>query len=243
MARPTVGVVILAHRRPQLLQLIVEQFKSIWPDAAVDLTLDRPSPEVEREAEQAARRWPGVRPLRAPFGALTHRENFMELREWQRHQMDTLHPKWCCISDDDHVLSHPEEARRALEADQHDLFHVRKLYLWDSPLTANLGLPLHNSVYFYRRLDGDRFGGRVINAPDRVHDTGRRTDLKGWLLDVGYLTASERRRVWAAYKRAGKIDPLTLGLVVAPPRLHPVERELSDSPWYRRLAALDFNAA
>ncbi len=115
-----------------------------------------------------------------------------------------------------------------LRADQSDLIYARKLYLWDRPDQYSTHLPEHNSVFVFRHMKGDRFpfdNHRIIQAPVGVHDnpTSRRFDLKTYLLDVGYMFEKERKRIFRAYGRAGKLDNLVMGLLNEP-RLHPMPR-------------------
>jgi len=84
---------------------------------------------------------------------------------------------------------------------------------------------------FFRNLPCQRWT-RMVHAPHPIHDTGRPGQLQGGLLDIGYLRPPERARVWEVYKRAGKIDPLTLGMIDPMPHIAPFK---SDSPWFQAL--------
>jgi hypothetical protein len=233
---PQVGLMVLVHQRPQLLRLIVEQAVETWPDAVIDFGQDRPSTDVAAQVYLLQRDYPNnVTHWNCPFPAIAHREQFLELRQLQLERLHDAKVKYLAMWDDDHILADPEEAKRCL-ADNPTLVYCHKLYMWDSPSFINLGLPGHNSVLFSRRLEGDRFGTNMVNAPAEVmrKGEGNFVQMKTWLMDIGYMTASERKRVWEVYKRAGKIDDLTLGLMRAP-KLHPVEKDLAGSKWYLKL--------
>jgi hypothetical protein len=231
---PEIGLMVLAHQRPQLLRLIVEQALATWPDAVVDFGLDRPSPAVSQVVGDLVVSFPdNVRAWPVPVPAIAHRENFMTLRQLQLERMHQVRAKYVALWDDDHILSCPEEAV-TLMAEGCDLIYVHKVYLWNSCATMNLALPGHNSVLISRRLESDAFGGSMVNAPDRILRDGLVGQMRTYLLDVGYLKEAERKRVWEVYKRAGKIDPLTLGLN-APPRLFDVTKELANNGWYKKL--------
>lgn len=233
---PTVGLMVLVHQRPQLLHLIVRQVVETWPDGLVDFGMDRPSIEVIGTVKALLDRYPkNVRCWGTPFPAIAHREQFLELRQLQLERMHAAKVKFAALWDDDHILADPDEAKRCL-ADNPTLVYCHKLYMWDSPAYINIGLPGHNSVLFSRRLEGDRFGPNMVNAPAEIlrQGEGNFVQLKTWLMDIGYMTAAERARVWKVYKRAGKIDSLTTGLM-RPPTLHCVEKELAESKWYAKL--------
>lgn len=227
---------VLVHQRPQLLRLIVEQVVETWPDGIVDFGMDRPTEGVRAVCNALLRQYPkNVSVWEVPFPAISHKENFLELRQLQLERLHDFKVEYLSMWDDDHILADPDEAKRCL-ALKPTLVYCHKLYMWDSPSLVNIALPGHNSVLFSRRLDGDRFGTNMVNAPAEIlrRGEGDIAQLKTWLMDVGYLTAAERKRVWEVYKRAGKIDDLTLGLM-RPPKLHSVENDLSGSKWYRKL--------
>jgi hypothetical protein len=234
MDRPTIGYMTLVHRRHQLLPLIVEQAVATWPSALVDFGMDRPSPEVSQTVGDLVTKYPdNVRAWMVPVPAISHRENFMVLRQLQLERMHQFRAEFVALLDDDHIFSHPEEAAQLMN-DGCDLIYTHKVYLWGSCATMNLALPGHCSVTISRRLESDAFGGSMVNAPDRILRDGLVGQMRTYLLDVGYLTEAERKRVWEVYKRAGKIDPLTLGLN-APPRLFDVTKELAGNGWYKKL--------
>lgn len=203
---------ILAHARPQLIEAIAAQVREIGGEPK--FTLDRPTDAVYNAVTRTGAQFDW-----STLPVLSHRENFMFIRNQQLLRVET---PYASIWDDDHLLADPAEARAAL-AEEPDLLYATKKYLWDSCDRHNAALPVHRSVFFFRVLAGDRFPlDRTINAPTRVHDEARRVaDLRGPLLDCGYLTAAERARVLKAYKRAGKLDALTLGLT-RPSDLQPV---------------------
>ncbi len=206
---PLLGVMVLAHARPQLLRAIVRQAREIDPSAVVQITSDRPTDAVVEELATLE-----AEHFRAAVPALDRRENFLTLRNQQLNQMRGRRVKYGVLWDDDHLLQDTGEARRLLVSDP-DLVYATKAYLWNSLTTENVALPVHRSAFFFRMLPGDQFPlTRMINAPEQIHDNAKVvTDLTGRLFDVGYLTEAERRRVWEAYKRAGKLDRLTMGLV------------------------------
>lgn len=233
MAVPSLGVMVLVHKRPQLLRLIVEQAVETWPDARIDFGQDNVSTDVAAQVYLLQRDYPNnVTHWNCPFPAIAHKEQFLELR---RLQLDRLQDcDYIGMWDDDHILSDPEEAKVAM-ASGSPLLYCHKLYFWDSPSYINIALPGHNSVLFSKRLPGDQFGPNMVNAPAEIlrQGEGAKYQMKTWLLDFGYMMSTERARVWNVYKRAGKIDTLTTGLM-KPPTLHCVEKELADSKWYRK---------
>jgi hypothetical protein len=210
------GVLLLAHRRPALLPLIVRQIKGAWPLSCIQIALDRPSPAV-LEVVQDLSRVEGVEVLRCPMPAVAERENFMAVREWQRQQMASRDPKYMAIWDDDHVLESTAEAKADMAAGI-DLLYAVKVFLWDSLQMVNTRMPEHRSVLFFRVRPGDAFPlDRMIHAPADVHDHPGSTALLGArLIDVGYLDAAERAQIFARYARAGKIDAATKPLVEPP---------------------------
>lgn len=231
MSRPPLGLLVLVHQRPQLIPLIVEQVATTWPGAVVHFTMDRPSEAVRAAVVKAC--GCEVRHWDAPFAALTHKEQFIELRDWQLRKMNELDsPEWCAMWDDDLLFEDPEEARSAMAGGQYDLLYSRKRFLWETPDQENIGFPVHNSIQLFRNLPGQKWT-KMVQAPSPLCDEGRPGQLKGDMLDVGYLTAADRERVFAAYKRTPKLtDPYTVGLVDPRPPLAPFK---SNSPWHERI--------
>lgn len=208
---------VLAHKRPHLLPLIVDQVTRTWPACAIDIALDRPSLAVLQAADAAAKQ-PAVRLLSLPFPVLTHKENFMEARRWQLDQMRAREPRYAALWDDDQVLECPDEARQLMD-ERVDLIYAVKAYFWDALEQTAHHLPEHRSVFFFRLRPGDQFPlDRTINAPVAVHDDplSVAATLHGRLLDVGYLSAEERARVFKAYSQVGKLDAVTKSLVTQP---------------------------
>ena len=235
MARPPLGLLVLVHQRPQLIPLIVEQALTTWPGAKIDFTMDRPSEAVALEVERAVMTTPpGTVVARyAPFPALTHKEQFIELRDWQLSKMqEGVPPEWCAMWDDDLLFANPDEAKEAMDSTLYDLLYSRKRFLWETPDQENVGFPPHNSIQLFRNLPGQKWT-KMVQAPAPICDEGRPGQLVGDMLDVGYLTAADRERCFAAYKRTPKLtDPYTAGLVDSAPRLAPF---VSDSPWHKRI--------
>lgn len=223
----------LVHQRSALIPLICEQVKTVWPDAVVHFTADRASKEVWRELWRAKDTWSGVTLHTAPFPAIDHRENYIALRDWQLQKLHETKCRYIALWDDDHILARPEEAKVILEEKKPDLVYCPKLYFWDSLDTFNSALPWHNSVLFSKRIDEDEWK-EMVGAPARAHAGIKIEQMNSTLLDVGYLTQIERHRVWEVYKRAGKIDDLTRGLVL-PPNLREVPKEATTSRWYKKL--------
>jgi len=237
MTRPDLGVMVLAHKRHQLLALICRQIFKTWPDARIDFTLDRPEPAVADEVRRLAFHHDGVRIFNAQFAAIDGRENFIALRDWQLQKLHETGCRHIAMWDDDHILADPLEAKTAMDEGAH-LVYATKLYFWDGLNSANVALPVHTSILFSRRIDGDHWT-KMVGAPEQaaaLESTGPafvRT-LENPLLDVGYMAESERQRVWKVYKRAGKIDQLTTGLIL-PPALHRVREALAQNNWYQEL--------
>jgi hypothetical protein len=96
--------------------------------------------------------------------------------------------------------------------------YAKKLYLWDKPTQYTTHLPEHNSVFLFKRRRGDQFPlDRIIQAPEPLHSEAKHVaQMTTPLLDVGYMYEEERRRIFKAYAKAGKIDGLTQGLLDQP---------------------------
>lgn len=181
------------------------------------VTFSKPSSEVIRVVNDLVQlKWETL-PItvnEAPFSPLGGpAERFMELRQWQLDQAAMT--DWSVIWDDDQVLERPRDVKQFLQDPDVDLVYATKTYFWNNDSTVALHFPTHRSVFFFRRRDGDRFPhDRTIHAPISVHDTPRKVvDLGGTLLDYGYMCKEDRQRCWLEYKRCGKIDPVTLGLI------------------------------
>ena len=70
MSAPGLGVLILVHKRHQLLRLICEQIKQTWPDAKIHLTFDRASEAVHEVLWDIVIKYDGdARTFEAPFSA------------------------------------------------------------------------------------------------------------------------------------------------------------------------------
>lgn len=216
---------VLCHRRPYLLREIVRQCFKLWPDnTVVHFCMDRPTPGVELEVERLVTTALAykARAYYAPFPAVSSQgERYMDLRNVQVEAMEQDNPKYIAFWDDDQILQDPEELAAVVRADQSDLIYATKQYLWDSPRQYTTHLPKHTSVFVWRHTRGDRFptdNRRIIQAPVGVHDNpaSRRYDLCTALLDVGYMFEKERRQIFKAYARAGKVDDLVLGLLDKP---------------------------
>jgi hypothetical protein len=229
MARPPLGLLVLVHQRHQLIPLIVEQVAATWPGAVVHFTMDRPSEAVLAAVEQEV----GCYHAHAPFPALTHKEQFIELRDWQLRKMNELdNPEWCAMWDDDVLFEDPAEAKAAMDGGQYDLLYSRKRFLWETPDQENIGLPTHNSIQLFRNVPYQRWT-KMVQAPSPIADCGLPGQLVGDMLDVGFLTKADRERVFKAYARTPKLaDPYTAGLVDSAPRLAPFK---SNSVWHQRI--------
>lgn len=220
------GVMTLVHSRAHLLEAIFRQMPKLgrvhW-----QIVLSKPTADVLYEVDRIYTlllyRAAGleIEILEAPFSPLEERERFMELRKWQAEHL----PPDCdyaCIWDDDHILEDPAELKALMNGEGFDLAYATKLFFWDSPKTYTTHIPVHRSVFVYRVLPGDAFPvDRTIHAPEQIHDRAAHViDLKGRLLDYGYMRSLDRERCWRDYKRVGKIDPATVA-IVQPPSLHP----------------------
>ena len=208
---------LLAHRRPQLLELIVDQVQSAWPSSQVDITLDRPSLEVLQLVDKLGRR-PGVRVLCSPAEIRHDELHFRAVRQWQLEQLAPLEPRYAVIWDDDHVLEQTTEAKKHMDAGV-DLIYAVKAYFWNTLEQTAHHIPEHRSVFFFRLRPGDQFpADRTIHAPAGVHDDPKSISvtMRNRLLDIGYLSAEERRRIFDSYKQVGKIDAVTRALVEPP---------------------------
>jgi hypothetical protein len=229
--KKTLGALLLCHQRHQLLPLIARQIEETWPrDSVLHVGLDRPTDEVRVAVDKCFALHSDVRVSYVPVPALAEKENFLELRNWQ---LDAIREDchWGALQDDDYILQFPTNMRNRMEGPC-DLVYANKMYIWNDLGHCATHLPLHHSCYAFRILDADRFPtDRMIQAPARVHDHGRKETVNGWLLDIGYLTRNDRMRIFKTYARAGKIDRLTMGLIEE----GTTEPILFDDRWYREV--------
>jgi hypothetical protein len=240
MTDPHLGVMLLAHRRPWLLPLIVEQALSEFK-AFVDITVDRPSSDVLEVVDKLAQQ-KNVRVFESPEPCLqpgASGDHFMTIRQFQLEKLQEKMPRYGVMWDDDHILESPQEGRYWMGR-RFDLIYAKKRFLWDSVHKWNAKMPEHNSCFFFKMLEGDCYPsyetGRIIHAPVQVHDSpdSRKVEMKSYLLDMGYLWPEERERVFRAYAAAGKIDPATMPLVEEPD-LRDVKREDRKGYWLKRI--------
>jgi len=233
--KPAVGAMVLCHHRPWLLSLIVEQYWKTWPgDCVVHFMADRPNAAVIAELAKLEAH-PAVKVFTAGFPAVGGVENFMALRQCQLQFMQQENTRFICIHDDDHVLENPKEAADKTRHRHYDLIYAKKTFFWDDLEHVNCDLPVHNSVFFFRNLEGDRFPmDRMIHAPWRIHDKSDKkvTQMKSTLLDIGYLYPEQREEVFRRYARAGKLDAATLPLTSSTPTLAPYDKK---GPWLDKL--------
>lgn len=234
MTDPHLGVMLLAHRRPWFLPLIVEQalseFKSV-----VDITVDAPSADVVEVVDKLSRN-ARVRVFESPVRCLAGKENFMQVRQFQLEKIQELKPRYGVIWDDDFIMEQPQEGRYQM-AHNYDLIYATKRYVWDSLEYYNERMFTHRSVFFFKMLEGDVFPlDRMIHAPVMVHDSedSRSIDLQSFLLDYGYLWESERERVFRTYAQAGKIDDSTKPLVM-PPQLKKIKPKQCKKGFWQKL--------
>jgi hypothetical protein len=213
------GVMILVHKRPWPLPLIIEQILESWPNCKIMLTADRPTAEVDEVVGDA---WgPRVGTRAAPFPVVdSDGEHFMAIRQWQLEELRLYRPRYIGFWDDDHLLESPDEAKFWMEKGV-DIIDAEKAFFWNSMDNVNVKIPAHISPIFFKDRPGTAFPGsesRIIHTPVEIHDdpNSTRQKLVTKLLDVGYLFEGERARVWETYKLAGKIDAATMALVEEP---------------------------
>lgn len=212
----------LAHSRPKLLPLIVEQAQQLCDrglETRVEFGVDHETEEVFYVLEDLLLKNPKlVSAVRIPFQVVDDKEHFMEARNVQLASLRRFEPRYAALWDDDHLMEYPYELLPQINKGT-DLIYSDKVYFWDSLHFHNIGLPLHRSVLAFKVRPGDTYPlDRTINAPQGVHDDPAATKkvLESRLLDIGYMTSAERWRVFKVYKDAGKIDALTMGLMAAP---------------------------
>jgi len=217
---------VLCHRRPYLLELIVKQLSKYWPNqSVVHFAMDRPTPAVELEVERLVMSTQSVkcRAYYLPFPVVSSQgERYMEARNFQLEALHQDEPRYVAFWDDDFFLEHPAEAVMLVRGNFYDMVYAHKLYLWDSPTQFTTHLPEHNSVFLFRRRLGDKFPlDRMIQAPLPLHDDPEALvmQMNSRLIDIGYMHEAERQYIFKQYAKAGKIDQLTKGLL-DPPRLH-----------------------
>lgn len=210
---------LLVHSRAHVLAHIVNQMPKIG-HVHLQIVLSTPSSdvlyEVDRLFHMKHNRRLKIEILEAPFNPLDQYERFMELRRWQAARLPK-NCKYAIIWDDDHILEDPAELRDEIRAG-FDLAYAEKVFFWNSTKTYTTHIPRHNSVFAYRCLHGDLFPlDRTIHAPSQIHDTAQKiVQLKGRLLDYGYLRALDRDRCWRDYKKVGKIDAATTAIIQQP---------------------------
>jgi hypothetical protein len=210
---PRTAFLTLCHRRHALLGLLNRQRLLVDPTSVLAFTLDRPSTDVIRVVEKLQRDWPdSVVVNTAPFPALDAVERFNELRNWQVDQLRDYNPKYFVIFDDDGVFAEPAALRRAMSSVKDpDIVYATKLFLWDGLDRTNSRLPTHRSSIAFKIAPGETFPPLNMDEVRRPPST-KVMDVRSPLLDIGYLTDTDRRRCWDAYKRVGKIDAATLPL-------------------------------
>ena len=240
ISEPHLGVMLLAHHRPWLLPLIVEQALSEYK-SFVDITVDRPSADVVRVVDELSKR-ENVRVFESPEPCLQSGpggDHFITVRQFQLERLQELSPKYGVIWDDDHILEQPQEGRYWMGRG-YDLIYVRKRFLWNSVRKYNANMPEHNSCFFFKMLENDCYPSyelnRMIHAPVIVHDSpdSRKVEMLSFLLDTGYLWSEERERVFRAYAASGKIDPATAPLV-AEPDLRDLKPSRKKGFWLKRI--------
>jgi len=210
---------MLVHQRAHVLAKIVAQLPKI-AKVHLQIVLSKPSSDVLFEVDRLYHmnhpKRLQIEILEAPFNPLEQYERFMELRRWQAERLPR-DCKYACIWDDDHILEDAREFKDALGFG-FDLCYAEKLFFWNSTKTYTTHIPRHNSVFAYRCLPGDTFPlDRTIHAPVKIHDTAEKiVQLKGRLLDYGYLRALDRDRCWRDYKKVGKIDAATTAIIQQP---------------------------
>jgi len=232
MQNVDLGVMILVHKRPWPLRLIVEQISEAWPNSIIQLTEDRCELDIASILDGTE----GAVSQRAPFPVVDENgEHFMVMRQWQLEQIRKYNPKYIGFWDDDHLLEDPDEVKQYMTMGA-DIIDMKKAFFWDDLEHTNERIPPHVSPVFFKDRPGTSFPdteSRIIHCPVGIHDdpASVRVVTNSRLLDVGYLDAAERARVWAAYKEAGKIDAATMALV-EDPQLVKFESEM---PAYKQL--------
>jgi hypothetical protein len=222
MKKPLIGAMVLCHRRAYLLEEIVLQLSKYWPDqSVVHFCMDRPTPEVEAKVAALVRHAITVkcRAYYLDFPVVSSQgERYMEARNVQLEALHEDEPEYIAFWDDDLLMASPEEAVAFIRGGLADLVYAKKLYLWDKPTQYTTHLPEHNSVFLFKRRRGDQFPlDRIIQAPEPLHSEAKHVaQMTTPLLDVGYMYEEERRRIFKAYAKAGKIDGLTQGLLDQP---------------------------
>jgi hypothetical protein len=234
---PRTAFIVLCHKRPQLLRLIDQQRRAIDPTSLLAFTLDRPSTDVIRVVEQIQREHAdSVVVNAAPFPALDAVERFNELRNWQVDQLRDYNPKYFVMMDDDGVFADPGALRRALSSTlDPEVVYATKYFLWDGLDQINRRLPRHRSSVAFKIRPGETFPPLNMDETRRPPNTIF-SDVRSPLLDIGYLTDTERRRCFDAYKRVGKIDAATLPLVKSPELAYWMPRNKLEVTNVRRLA-------
>lgn len=231
----------MAHKRPWLLRLIVEQCLSEFK-SFVDITVDRPSADVLRVVDELSGR-KGVRVFESPRPCLVPGpggDHFMAVRQFQLEKLQERMPNYGLLMDDDAIFERPAEARRAM-AQRFDLIYVKKRYLWDNVRQYNANMFEHCSVHLFKMLEGDTFpaveSGRIIQAPLQVHDSedSNKFTMSSYLLDIGTLWKEERERIFRAYAASGKVDGATLPLLQPPVLKKVKEYECRKGFWLKRI--------
>lgn len=210
---------MIVHKRDQYLRSIARNIRQMGIKTHWQIVMNQPSRAVLSELNAIEQDLPlqvTVDIKEAPFSPLEHgRERWPEFRQWQLERLPETN--YGVIWDDDHLLADPTVVEPLLRQEP-DLAYITKLFFWGTPVTYTTHIPTHRSVFFFRRVEGERFHQhRILHAPLPIHDEAARiVDVPTQLLDYGYMDTRDRERCWLDYKRAGKIDAATLAIVRRP---------------------------
>jgi len=148
------------------------------------------------------------------------------LDEWSDE--DRFDPRWVYINDDDYIFEKHRIALSlvpTLQRDEIDAYHCPTIYLVE-PGNQALSDRHHTAIRLYRHQRGPRFSGRrMLSIPDDLHDAAvvhdKTAEFPVPLLEYGSYTAKDRRELYDAYARAGKVDAFTSPLIADPLTLSP----------------------
>lgn len=236
MGRATAAVTLRVHQRAELLDKVLAYWTTLKaPDVDIVLSIleDRPTPEVRAVVDK----YPVAQRLSCPFPILSFElgEKWRESCDIQYQALAEMKPRpdWVIFADDDRWFEQGWEVElaKAVKDKKTDLFYATSLFFW-TPTEVRTDFFEHNSVAMYRYRPGDHWDlERHLQAPQQIHDAahkaGRVKQFKHRLLDFGYASDEERRRLLHTFKLVGRIDGVTRHLLDPEPKLEKYAKKQS----------------
>lgn len=215
------GVMLRVHRLSKFLPQLFSQIKEIGRVCklvTIGIAADRPSADVVIALNRV--NW--SKKYRVLVQATPKPVVSNEGEAWCEslrfvHQLIVPYGPDAILNLDDDQLFSPNairEIRGHLSTFVSDRYEFQSLFFWDAPQTYNSSFPEHWSANLFRVYLRDEFSDKfVAQCPEACARSPEVYRMKYPLLNYGYLEASERERIWAGCKLAGRIDAHTLALV------------------------------